>query len=95
MHNIVLVVCDLILLLIVCEKNCIVSKIDRHCIFLHLQCQIDLHLILFVHTCRYKLIMTPCWNLLPEKRMTFKQLVQLLQEYWEVEHAYVVEDTTH
>ena len=41
---------------------------------------------------RYDLIVTLCWQLLPEKRLTFKQLVQQLQEYWDEEHAYVVED---
>ncbi len=47
----------------------------------------------FVPTvCRFDLLMTRRWRLLPEERLPFSQLVQQLQEYWEDEHTYVVEN---
>ena len=40
---------------------------------------------------RYDVTMSQCWKLLPEERPTFSQLAYQLQEYWEEEHAYVIE----
>ncbi|XP_064397117.1 insulin-like growth factor 1 receptor [Halichondria panicea] len=39
----------------------------------------------------YELLMIQCWSLLPEERLPFSQLVQQLQEYWEENHAYIIE----
>ncbi len=35
--------------------------------------------------------MAQCWQLLPEDRPNFSQLVEELRDYWEEEHAYVME----
>ncbi|XP_064397110.1 tyrosine-protein kinase receptor UFO-like [Halichondria panicea] len=41
----------------------------------------------------YELLMTRCWSLLSEERPPFSQLVEQLQEYWEENHAYIIENT--
>ncbi|XP_064397081.1 tyrosine-protein kinase Mer-like [Halichondria panicea] len=41
----------------------------------------------------YELLMIQCWSLLPEERPPFSQLVQQLQEHWEENHAYIIENT--
>ncbi|XP_064389307.1 epidermal growth factor receptor-like isoform X3 [Halichondria panicea] len=43
----------------------------------------------------YGVIMAQCWQLLPEDRPNFSQLVEELRDYWEEEHAYVMEFLTN
>ncbi len=40
---------------------------------------------------RYSVVMAQCWKLLPENRPYFSRLVEELRDYWEEEHAYVME----
>ncbi len=42
---------------------------------------------------RYEFLMTTCWSLLPEERPPFSRLAQQLQEYWEENHVYIIENT--
>ena len=42
---------------------------------------------------RYDLLMVQCWSVLPEERPPFSQLVKQLQEYWEENQAYIIENT--
>jgi len=41
--------------------------------------------------CRYDLIAT-CWNMNPDDRPSFSDLVVRLGDYWDDEHFYVVQN---
>ena len=41
------------------------------------------------HCCRFD-ILCKCWELKPEDRPTFSEMVDMLQEYWDDEHFYIV-----
>ena len=57
----------------------------------HIMMKNNSHLRLTLYTCRYDVIMYKSWELRPEDRPSFDDLVHQLLEYWEEEHAYVIE----